>query len=291
MTTKMIRRSALLALLSVLCALPAQAETVAAPEAPAATNPLAMGGGEGPLEVTALQSLEWHEPEQMYRALGGAKAKRGDVTIMAEDLRAYQRTKPDGKKEVYKFIAHDKVQIATKAQQIFGDEAVYDTDKQSAILTGKDLRFVGPDETVTAHDSLEYWPEKKQAIARGQAVAIRNDRRVEADMLVAQFRDNGKKGLELEKFLAEGHVIITTKTDVARGDHAVYDVVNNKARLSGAVQLTRGASQLAGSAAEVDFKTGISRLVAGDAAGQVRALFVPDANKGEQAIGLPVKSR
>ncbi len=259
--------------------------------APAPSQPLDMSGGGGPLEVTAQQSLEWHENEQMYRAVGQAQARRGDVTINAGELRAFQRANKDGKKEVYKFNAIGNVTITSKQQQIFGDQAVYDTDKQYAVLTGKNLRFVNADETVTAQDALEYWPQKKQAIARGKAVAVRADRRVTADSMTAQFRDGAKGGLELDQLTADGHVVITTKTDVARGDKAVYDLAHNSARLTGKVMITRGASQLAGSAAEVDFKTGISRMTAGGQDGKVHALFVPDANKGDQALALPSQPR
>lgn len=257
-----------------------------------AADPIAPAGlpaNGDPLEVTAQQSLEWHETEQMYRALGQAKIVRGDITILADDLRAFQRNKPDGKKEIFKFSAQTNVQINSKAQQIFGDSAVYDTDKRLAVLTGKNLRFVSPNETVTARDALEYWPDKQQAIARGHAVATRADRRVEADILTAQFRTDKKGNLELQKLIAEGHVIITTKTDIARGDKAVYDMSQNGAHLTGKVMITRGASQLAGSAADVNFTTGISRMTAGDKNGRVRALFVPDANQGGMAIGLPQK--
>ena len=250
------------------------------------TNPLALDQSSGPLEVTAQQSLEWREHEQMYRALGQAKAKRGDIIIGANELRAFQRTTAAGKKEIYKFTAHTGVLIESKAQKIYGDEAVYDTDKQLATLTGKDLRFVSANETVTAQDALEYWPEKRQAIARGQAMAVRDDRRVTADRLTAQFAADKKGDLALEQLVADGHVVITTKTDVARGDRAVYDLANNSATLTGAVQITRGASQLAGATAVVDFKTGISRLTGG-AGGAVQALFVPSENKGAGAIGLP----
>lgn len=257
----------------------------AEPTGTAGANPLALDQSSGPLEVTAQQSLEWREQEQMYRALGQAKAKRGDITIGANELRAFQRTTADGKKQIYKFTAHTGVLIESKAQKIYGDEAVYDTDKQLATLTGKDLRFVSAEDTVTAQEALEYWPEKRQAIARGQAMAVRDDRRVTADRLIAQFAADKKGDLVLEQLVAEGHVVITTKTDVARGDRAVYDLVNNSATLTGAVQITRGASQLAGASAVVDFKTGISRLTGGG--GAVQALFVPGENQGAGAIGLP----
>lgn len=267
---------------------PAAATPAAA--APVATTPPAdplAAAGSGPLEVTAQQSLEYHQDEHVYVARGAAKVTRGDVTIMADELRAYERIKADKKKEVYKFVAKGNVHITANGQHIYGDDAVYDTDKRLAALTGHDLRFVGQNATVTAKDALEYWPDKQQAIARGQATAVRDDRRVTADRLIAQFRSTAKGGLELEQLMAEDQVVITTKTDVARGERAIYDLVQNKARLSGQVRITRGASQLAGESADIDFATGISRVLTLGQDGRVRGLFVPDANTGASAMALP----
>ena len=53
-------------------------------------------------------------------------------------------------------------------------------------------------------------------MARGNAVAVSADRHVEGDVLTAEFRDmpNGKS--EMTKMTAVGHVVVITKTDVAR---------------------------------------------------------------------------
>ncbi|MEQ1651150.1 MAG: LptA/OstA family protein, partial [Hyphomicrobium sp.] len=197
-----------------------------AEDKPSSPLPPGLSGG-GPLDISAQQSLEYHQSEHMYLARGKAKATRGDVTITAEDMAAYERLDANNKSEIFKLTAHENVVIATKQQQIYGDEGVYDADKRVAILTGGDLRFVDANETVTARDSLEYWQDKKQAIARGHAVALRDRRRVESDRMVAQFRDLPNGSLELQQLTAEGNVVITTDTDVARGDKAVYDMGRN----------------------------------------------------------------
>jgi lipopolysaccharide export system protein LptA len=260
----------------------------AEPAKQASPMPPGIGGG-GPLEVSAQKSLEYHQNEHVYLARGKAKAVRGDVTITAEDMAAYERTGANSKSEIYKLTAHQDVIIATTQQQIYGDEGIYDADKRVAVLTGGNLRFVDANETVTARDSLEYWQDKKQAIARGHAVALRDNRRVESDRMVAQFRDQPNGSLELAQLTADGNVTITTDTDVARGDKAVYDMSRNIAILSGKVRVTRGASQLNGTTAEVDFKTGISRMTGTSETNRVQALFVPEANKnGENPAGIPL---
>jgi len=192
--------------------------------------------------------------------------------------------------------AHQNVQITSKQQQIYGDEGTYDADKRLAVLTGQNLRFVGPNEVVTASDALEYWQDRKQAVARGHAVAIRDKRRVEADKMIAQFRDapdahppaDTGGNMELQQLTAIGNVVITTDTDIARGNKAVYDMSRNVAVLTGDVRVTRGASQMNGSVAEVDFKTGVSQMLAGGRDARVHALFIPGENKGGGTSILPV---
>ncbi|MGB4101488.1 MAG: LptA/OstA family protein [Alphaproteobacteria bacterium] len=279
----------LLLIASVLCGLAVAPMEARAEDKKSSPMPPGLGGG-GPLDISAQKSLEYHQNEHVYLARGAAKATRGEVTITAEELAAHERKDAAGKSEIYKLTARQDVVIATKQQQIFGDDGIYDADKRVAVLTGKNLRFVGPNETITARDSLEYWQDKQQAIARGHAVAVRDRRRVEADRMIAQFHSLPDGSLGLHQLTAEGNIVITTDTDVARGDRAVYDMNRNMAILSGNVRVTRGASQLNGTLAEVDFKTGISRMSGSSENGRVQALFVPDANTdAKNALALPVK--
>ncbi|MBI1273495.1 MAG: hypothetical protein GC131_05380 [Alphaproteobacteria bacterium] len=237
-------------------------------------------GGGAPIEITAEESLEWHEPEQMYAARGAAKAVRGDFTVTADQLFAYQKKNAQGQDEIVRLVAEGNVHIASARQEAWGQRAVYDVTQKVAVLTGSGLKFAGNDTVVTARDRLEYWEAQRKAVARGNAIASQNDRRVEADVLTAQFVElpNGKQ--ELEQMLAQGNVTVVTKTDVARGEKAVYDMRRDIAIMSGGVRVTRGQSQLEGAVAEVDFATGLSRIMsngsrkAGD--GRVRALLVPD---------------
>ena len=58
------------------------------------------------------------------------------------------------------------------------------------------------------------------------------------------------------------------------------------ARLAGNVRITRGQNQLNGAEAEVNMKTGISRLLAGDG-GRVQGLVVPNDATNQQITGQP----
>jgi lipopolysaccharide export system protein LptA len=84
---------------------------------------------------------------------------------------------------------------------------------------------------------------------------------------------------KLEKVEAYGHVVVRTVTDMVTGDRAVYVPDTGIARVAGQVRITRGQNQLDGSEAEVDLKTGISRLIAGNT-GRVQGLVMPNDQSG-----------
>jgi lipopolysaccharide export system protein LptA len=73
---------------------------------------------------------------------------------------------------------------------------------------------------------------------------------------------------------------------VARAERGTYDVDTEMATLKGNVRLTRGKNQLNGAAAEVNMKTGVSKLHAAPGAdGRVRGLLVPEQRASATAAG------
>lgn len=279
----------------------AQAADAPAPKTASTT------GAPSHIEVTADKSLEWYEDQRIYVARGNAKAVRGDLTVEADLLTAHERDLPkktpaaattsadqaapvplpsepvapkpvkstsdNGAGDIDKMTAEGNVRLTTSKAHITGDHGVYDLDQHVAYVTGDNLKYETPEEVVTSKKSLEYWEDKKIAVARGDAVAIRGDRHVEGDVLTAEFRDmpNGKS--ELHTMTAEGHVVVITQNDVSRGNHAVYDINRNIAILTGNVRITRAdGTQLTGDVGEVDFVANQSRLL-NEGKGRVRALL------------------
>lgn len=241
--------------------------------------------GKVATEITADGSLEWHQDKNLYVARVNARAVHGDLTVEADVLAAHKRDKTSdgtGKNDIDRFIADGNVRIISADQQAFGEHAVYDVDHGVMQLTGQGLKYVSGNGTVTARDSLEYYEEKGMAVARGDAVAVQDDKRITGDVMTVLFRPAvaGKSGMEPEQMTAEGNVVVTTVEGVSRGDHAVYDPKRKVAVLSGRVRITSGGTQLAGDNAEVDFTTGVSRLTGkSSSGGRIRALLSPDASK------------
>src|SRR5205085_1789265 len=53
------------------------------------------------------------------------------------------------------------------------------------VVTGETLKLTTATDLVTARDSLEWYDQKQIAVARGNAVAVRNGKTIKADILTA----------------------------------------------------------------------------------------------------------
>ncbi|MGY8958084.1 MAG: LptA/OstA family protein [Alphaproteobacteria bacterium] len=227
------------------------------------------------IEIEADNGIEWVRDEQMYIAKGNARAARGDAQIFADQLTAYYRsgvkgeksdknsdTKSDkGGQDIFRVDADGNVRVVSKTNKAFGDKAVYHVDQAVFVLVGESLRLVTNRAKITARDSLEYWETRQLAVARGRAIAISAGSRITADILTAHINEAGQG--EIKQIDAFGNVVVSTRNVIARGAEGVYNPVSSVATLCGGVKITRGGDQLNGECAEVNLKSGKSRLIGG----------------------------
>jgi lipopolysaccharide export system protein LptA len=285
-------------------------------------------GKKEPITVTAEGGLEWQQNDKRFIARGNAKAIQGDINVAADELTAYYRDKttkappkpvvegeaaPEATEDkinnsqVYRVDAIGKVKIISGSDVATGSAAVYDFDKSVLVLQGDPVTLTTSDGVVTAHKTLQYWANERVALAEGDAVASDTDktlgRRLKADKLTAYFRDDGapssgKKSLpkksngkrDITQIVGAGNVVLTTKSEVVRGDRANYNVDSGMATVDGSVKMTRDNSQLNGGFAVVNVNSGVSRLY-GSAAeakspgfqepARVKALLAPTPKSAE----------
>ncbi len=234
---------------------------------------------EDPLQIEADDGIEWQRANQLYLARGNARAEQGGVTIEADRLIAYYRDGATGSNEIYRLDARGNVTIRSASEVATGNEAVYDVINSILVLSGDEVKLVTPEDTIVARDSLEYFDKEKLAVARGDALAIRADRRVQADVLMAHFTetDATDENSDVDRIEAVGNVHISTPEDIVNADRGDYQLDAGIATLTGNVRITRGENQLNGEFAEVDFNTGVSRIIGGASAqrDRVRVLLVP----------------
>jgi lipopolysaccharide export system protein LptA len=314
-------------------------------------NAAAAPSDSRPIDITADSGIEWQQDKQVYVARGNAVASRGTTQISADTLTAHYRPSKsksaEGGNEVYRLDADGHVVIKGPTQTVTGDQAVYDVDQQIGVVTGKHLKLTTPTDIVTARDSLEWYDQQQVAVARGDALAIRSDRRIRADILTAHFTkdksapdkngttegaaaakpandhaatakpaapkpaaagsksaapsqvkpaggagplDAGEGSTKISRVDAQGHVVVVTTTDIARGDYGVYNAETGIVTLLGNVSITRGQDTLRGQYAVVDLNRNISRMMTaaakpGAPGSRVEGLFYrqgagPGANSG-----------
>lgn len=298
-------------------------------------SPLGLAGEDNnkPVNIEADNGIEWQQSNKVYIARGNAKATRGDNTITADTLYAFYRdTQPppaatgaapalrgtppgtgpasggaasatqspldNGSTQVYRIEADGHVVFATPTQTAYGDHAIYDVDQSVLVVTGKNLKIVTPQDIVTARDSLEWYDQKQIGVARGDAVAVRQGpehKSIRGDVLTAQVTKPPNQPSKISKVDAQGHVLLVSDDQIARGDSGVYNLDTGIATLSGHVTLTRGENELTGQYAVVDTNTNVARLLAappsarltGAAPARVSGLLIPRQQDEAALSGKP----
>jgi lipopolysaccharide export system protein LptA len=270
------------------------------------------GDSKKPITIEADQGIEWQQNNQVYIARGHATAKRGTGTVTADTLTAHYRPiakaqggsqKTDASKtdvldsgsQIYLVEADGHVELSGETQHAFGDHGVYDVDAGTMVLTGGNLRLETKQDTVTARDSLEWHDKEQLAVARGDAVAIREQKRIRADVMTAEVTRDNKGAQHISRIDAEGNVIVSSQDQTGRGDSGVYNVDTGITTLIGHVKLNRGENELRGQYAVVDMNKNIYRLLASPPSetltssrpARVEGLFVPRQQGPAQSQGKP----
>lgn len=244
---------------------------------------LGLTRSDTPVRISAEKGVEWNKNKKIYIARGNATARQGDNQVKADVLQAHYRKEAGGKTRIWKMIATGNVVITTKDETITGGQATYLVKSGVFTLVGNNLKMTSKKRVITARDQIEYRSKEKVAYVVGNATATEDDKKVRADKFIAHMEKTGDK-TRMRRVEAQGNVIITTATEVARGDKADYDTKTEIATLTGNVRLTRGDNQLNGARAVINMKTGISNIVAGPGK-PITGLFTPRDSAGDKKSG------
>ena len=231
---------------------------------------LASGSKDMPIEITADNGIEWEKNKEILIASGNAKASRGGITVLAEVLRAYYRKKTTGGTDLYRLDAAGGVKIFSDTESMEGQTAVLDFEQAILKVDGKKVIYKAGPDTITANQQMEYWERQKMAVARGNAVAIHKGKTLRADVLKALLRKNKTGRSEVYIIEAFNNVLIVSDKDRLRSDSVIYKLDSGIATLKGNVSIIREDTILKGDLAEINLKTGISKLLTVDSVGSRR---------------------
>jgi lipopolysaccharide export system protein LptA len=238
-----------------------------------------------PVEITAQEGIEWQQKAQAYIARGRARAVQGDSAVDADQLVAYYEGGDGEATRITRIDADGDVRLSAPSGVATGTKAVYNVAQGILVLTGSP-RLNTTTDKIAARDTIEYWRDKNIVVARGNAVAVRDDKRLSADVLVgniATAKDGSQKIVRIDAY---DNVVVVTPTDTVRAARASYGVETGIAHLTGSVKITRcDGTQLNGSEAQVDMNSGRATLTSG-AGGPVSGILVP-GEKGKTSNACP----
>ena len=222
---------------------------------------------DDPIEIFADEGIEWHKNKNKYVAIGNAKAVSGTLSLSSEKIEAFYNEKENAGMDIKEVRAKKNVVVEDKKMKIVGgDYAEYNTKKDYFLIKGKKITLTSEANILKSKEKLEYWRSKNIAIATGSAEAKKNSQKKEdeftvlADKLVWYLKETEKK-TTVKKMLGFENVSIITNNEVAFSDKAIYNNETEICKLFGNVKLQRGESFLLGEYAEVDLKSGISKLL------------------------------
>ncbi|MBP9694263.1 MAG: hypothetical protein KBE16_06125 [Alphaproteobacteria bacterium] len=214
------------------------------------------------VEITADEFVEWSKADSLYEAKGKAIAKQADSEIQADSLKILYRMEKNNR-IMSRMDATGNVILVSKEARASGDLLVYHLETGIAVLTGTQLKLTSPEYVITARDSFTFFDNENKAHIKGLAKATYHESTIESDEILAWFHTlkTNEAQQSLKEAEAHGHVKITTPNDIAYGDKAYYNGQSEKAILTGNVRITRAKSDILGSKAEIDLKTGISKML------------------------------
>ncbi|MGH7048039.1 MAG: LptA/OstA family protein [Stellaceae bacterium] len=221
-----------------------------------------------PIDITADNGIEWQQQAQVYIARGHAVARRGTTEVDADTLVAHYRPSKSknaqGGNDVYRLDADGHVVIKGPNQTVVGDQAVYDLDRQLAIVTGKALKLTTPTDVVTARDSFEWYDAKQIAVARGDAIAVRGDKHIRADVLTAH--------------------LVKTPPPAGAAKPGGAPKLASPTKPAGPPQARAAAGKPTASASTPDLGNGSSRISRIDAQGNVVVWNATDVGRGDYGV-------
>ena len=215
-----------------------------------------------PIEIFADNGIEWHKNKNKYVALGNAKALSGTLSLESDRIEAFYKENDSSNMNITEVRAKKNVVVQDKKMKITGGEyAEYKILKDYFLINGRNIILTSENNTLKSNKKLEYWRSKNIAIATGKAEAKKdNEFVVLADKLVWYLQEKNQK-TTVKKLLGFKNVSIKTNNEVAFSDKAIYNNETEICKLYGNVKLQRGESFLIGEYAEVDLRSGISKLL------------------------------
>ncbi len=222
------------------------------------------------LTVEADDSLEWNQTEGFYKANGNAVAVQGEQKLQGDILIAYYTPKGSSR-DFNRILAEGNVSFKDGGISGTGATADYDLANRYYILSGPNASIAGPDGQADAEKQIDFERNAAKIYLQDDARIILSDGRKLFGDSITVFLDDKEN---VSRVIANGDVAVIQKPgSSATGDEADYDHKANITILTGNVTLIDGENKLFGDVAEIDFSTGISKIISSSLVGRVSGQF------------------
>jgi len=231
------------------------------------------------IKITSDDGIEWHQNEQKIVAIKNVVAKKDGMILNSQKITALYKNseKKNQKTAIYYVIAEEDVFMNNNTAKAYGEKLEYDIEKEIILLSGKPAKIKTESEVITAKDVIEYYPKKEIAIGRGDVTLVKGDKTISADIMKAYFtKSRLTQNLEVDRIEFFDNIKITTPNEVLTGDKGIYYAKKSIATISDNVKITQGKNSLSGDYAEINLKTGFSKLKSKKENGRVKGIFVQE---------------
>ena len=121
-------------------------------------------------------------------------------------------------------------------------------------------------------ESMEWDKQKGQAIAKGNAKAVKGDTIITANQIIAIMNSNSETQ-KIVRLLANGNVEFSNGYQLATGNNAVYNLDKNEIIIKGNVNLKREENIIKGDKLIIDFETGLSKMLGSTSEDKVKMKY------------------
>ena len=220
--------------------------------------------------VNAEDSLEWNQKEAFFHAIGNAEALQGKQEIRAESLKAFYDPQTI-EKTITRIIADGDVSFSDQSHEGRGRKLDYDAISLTYVLNGPDAVILGPDGSGKAEQTITFNRTVQLVeLMKNAEIQLNDGRRLSGQEIIIYLDDADN----ISRITATGYVtIMQANGSTATANKIDYNRADNSALLTGNVAVEDGKTKLAGGRAEVDFTTGISKMLSDKSGGRVSGRF------------------
>ena len=239
------------------------------------------------INLTADKRVEWDSKNQTMTAVGNAVATKQDMKIRADKMTAHYSKGADKKTKsgIEKVHASGAVNLSSPQADGYGDTLDYLVGTDEIILKGQPAKIKTAKETITAKDSITYYPSKQMAVALGDVISKDAENQVRSDKMVAYFQKDATGKMQMDKVEIFGHITITTPNGNVNSDRGVYFPQTGIVKLYDRITLEQDGNKLHGDYAESNLNTGISRIIAGpNSGGRVSGVFKEKKSDNSKSV-------